>query len=236
MKITKKQLKQIIKEELEAVMAGAESFPGDGKTPVLSPDELGLEGGGMIAEVGVGTITLGVVLGIAAWKGVGLVATAAKSILGGSLRLASRAANNLANDLANQIKAAEVEKAQEILNQVATVLDADEELNALAAEYHKLTDQVRTPHAGDPGPGSVWPPRDTSPNPSQWDMPGVKGARGPWPTAIRKRQKEVAYKFAEAVKAAVSSAIQDVAPDGSAPDRLAQDVVRLARKHARRRR
>jgi len=208
MKITKKQLKQIIKEELEAVMAGAESFPGDGKTPVLSPDELGLEGGGMIAEVGVGTITLGVVLGIAAWKGVGLVATAAKSILGGSLRLASRAANNLANDLANQIKAAEVEKAQEILNQVATVLDADEDLNALADEYHKLTDQVG----------------------------GIKGRRGTEYADIRKRQKEVAYKFAEAVKAAVSSAIQDVAPDGSAPDRLAQDVVRLARKHARRRR
>ena len=28
--ITKKQLKRTIKEELETVMAGAESFPGDG--------------------------------------------------------------------------------------------------------------------------------------------------------------------------------------------------------------
>jgi hypothetical protein len=214
MKITKSQLKRIIKEELEAVMAGAESFPGDGETPVLSPEELGLEGVGMIAEVGLGTITLGVVLGLAAWKAAGIVGSAAKSILGVGLRRAQHAVEAKMEELEAQAWAKDKETAQEIIDQIGAVLDGDPQLDALAAEYHKLTDQVmNTPKKG-----------------------GIKGLRGTEYADIRKRQKEVAYQFAEAVKAAVSSAIQDVAPDTELPRSMSRDVVDLARKYGRRRR
>ena len=214
MKITKSQLKRIIKEELEAVMAGAESFPGDGETPVLSPEELGLEGVGMIAEVGLGTITLGVVLGLAAFTAAGAVASAAKSILGRGFKLAAHAAKAKMEELEAQEWAKDRVTAQESLDQIAASLDADEELNALAAEYHELTDQVmNTPKKG-----------------------GIKGLRGTEYADIRKRQKEVAYRFAEAVKAAVKRAIQGVAPDTELPSSMARRVVDAATQHGRRRR
>ena len=54
MKITKRKLKQIIREELEAAMgdeSAEESYPGDGDVPVLEPDELGLGQMNEVAEL-----------------------------------------------------------------------------------------------------------------------------------------------------------------------------------------
>jgi hypothetical protein len=121
-KITKRQLRKIIKEELESEQdtgLADELFPGEN----------------MFEAVGVGTIALGTALGILGVYAVGKIGVFAKNILKAAGSAAQRAATQRARQLQRQME-------QGQFDQLVEYLDTDENLSALVIEYHRLVDEV----------------------------------------------------------------------------------------------
>jgi len=188
MRVTKKQLRRIIREELEQT----QGYPGDGNEPVLSADELDLNEEDMNEAAGVLTIGAGVALGIAAvWGGVKL-AGAAKSILGNMLHSAQRGLESKLRQLKGDLR-------QQVQTQMMETIKGDATLDQLAKEYQELTYQVQTKpmraaKAGGPKRG------------------GIKGLRGPEHAAVRKQQKAKAKELADYLDSALTRAWESVDP------------------------
>ena len=216
MKITKRKLKQIIREELEAVMgdesASEKSYPGDGDVPVLEPEELGLGQMNEVAELA--DLAMGTALAVAVVYGAQRLGTAAGSILGRLRGVAERELTAIQRYYRDKYRV-------EIEDAMKRALDSDPDLETLAMKYQELTDRVqKTPDDG-----------------------GIKGLRGSEYAEIRKQQKEVAKQFAIKVKEAVSRAAQSIEdnPDlrGKGSKLTGDDAYRVrdtASQYARRRR
>ncbi|MGA0245403.1 MAG: hypothetical protein ACO3JZ_01915 [Schleiferiaceae bacterium] len=216
MKITKRKLKQIIREELEAVMGdesiAEESYSGDGDVPVLEPDELGLGQMNEVAELA--DLAMGTALAVAVVYGAQRLGTAAGSILGRLRGVAERELTAIQRYYRDEYRV-------EIEDAMKRALDSDPDLETLAMKYQELTDRVqKTPDDG-----------------------GIKGLRGSEYAEIRKQQKEVAKQFAIKVKEAVSRAAQSIEdnPDlrGKGSKLTGDDAYRVrdtASQYARRRR
>ena len=152
MKITKARLKQIIKEEVEAVL-------GDDADLM---DELFPEESLMQEELTILSIALGSALGLLAYKSLGpLARMAGKILLAGG-----EAVEAMAMDKLQQIEA---EIGEPMVRDAIEIMEADERLPVLVAEYHDLVDQVEK----------------------------AKGKRGPEFAAMRKRRKEVSKELTE---------------------------------------
>ena len=127
MKLTKARLKQIIKEELEAVLDGDgdlmdELFPGE-------EDSL------MQEEATALTIALGTALGILAYKSVGPLARMARNILAaGGRKVAEKAENKLLQ--------LEADIGGPMMRQAVEIIESDTELPGLVTEYHDLVRKV----------------------------------------------------------------------------------------------
>ena len=216
MKITKRKLKQIIREELEAVMGDEsvpeESYPGDGDVPVLEPEELGLGQMNEVAELA--DLAMGTALAVAVVYGAQRLGTAAGSILGRLRGVAVRELTAIQRYYRDKYRV-------EIEDAMKAALDSDPELETLAIKYQELTDRVQnTPDDG-----------------------GIKGLRGSEYAEIRKQQKEVAKQFAIKVKEAVSRAAQSIEDNPDLRDKgsklTGDDAYRVrdaASQYARRRR
>jgi len=127
MKLTKARLKQIIKEELEAVLDGDgdlmdELFPGE-------EDSL------MQEEATVLTWALGTALGILAYKSVGPLARMARNIL-------AAAGRKVAEKAENKLLQLEADIGGPMMRQAVEMIESDTELPGLIAEYHDLVNQV----------------------------------------------------------------------------------------------
>ncbi|MBK25109.1 MAG: hypothetical protein CME70_14010 [Halobacteriovorax sp.] len=189
MRITKKFLRKIIREELDQV----QGYPGDGNEPAVTFDELESDEVEMNEVFGtIATIGAGVALGIAGLYGGVKLAGIAKSILGKTLHVAQRAAENKLGQLKAELR-------HDIQTQMMTMLESDAELDRLAKEYQDLTYQIQTKpkraaKAGGPKRG------------------GIKGLRGPEYAAIRKAQKAKAKEFADYLETAMADAWKALDP------------------------
>jgi len=206
MKITKTQLKRIIKEELEAVMAGGEI--GD---QIFSDDELegppedivvdtGLEGEEMITEdAGLASIPTGTLLGIAATSFIvtsagiaagNLVAQVAGLMLGAAKAKYVEKTKQWKRDAFQ----AQLAKGEDILKKIEDHLSANKELLALAEENH-----------------------------------------GRWSEETRERKRELAKEFAVAVEKAIGEAIVATGhEDTTMPSGMARSIQRRAMAHGKR--
>jgi len=175
MKITKARLKQIIKEEVEAVLGDDadlmdELFPGESL---------------MQEELTILSIALGSALGILAYKSLGpLARMAGKILLAGGEKVEAMAMDKL-----QQIEA---EIGEPMVRDAIEIMEGDERLPVLVAEYHDLVDQVEK----------------------------AKGKRGPEFAAMRKRRKEVSKELTEHIQMLMNK-IQD-ARDPDAVEKMAK--------------
>ena len=175
MKITKARLKQIIKEEVEAVL-------GDDADLM---DELFPEESLMQEELTILSIALGSALGLLAYKSLGpLARMAGKILLAGG-----EAVEAMAMDKLQQIEA---EIGEPMIRDAIEIMEGDERLPVLVAEYHDLVDQVEK----------------------------AKGKRGPEFAAMRKRRKEVSKELTEHIQMLMNK-IQD-ARDPDAVEKMAK--------------
>jgi hypothetical protein len=125
MKLTKARLKQIIKEELEAVLDG----DSDLMNQLFPEDSL------MQEEPTTLTIALGTALGILAYKSVGPLARMARNILAyGGRKIAEKAENKLLQ--------LEADIGGPMMRQAVEVMENDTKLPELVIEYEDLVNQV----------------------------------------------------------------------------------------------
>ena len=175
MKITKARLKQIIKEEVEAAFGDDadlmdELFPGESL---------------MQEELTILSIALGSALGLLAYKSLGpLARMAGKILLAGGEKVEAMAMDKL-----QQIEA---EIGEPMVRDAIEIMEGDERLPVLVAEYHDLVDQVEK----------------------------AKGKRGPEFAAMRKRRKEVSKELTEHIQMLMNK-IQD-ARDPDAVEKMAK--------------
>jgi hypothetical protein len=173
--LAKARLKQIIKEEVEAVLGDDadlmdELFPGESL---------------MQEELTILSIALGSALGLLAYKSLGpLARMAGKILLAGGEAVEAMAMGKL-----QQIEA---EIGEPMVRDAIEIMEADERLPVLVAEYHDLVDQVEK----------------------------AKGKRGPEFAAMRKRRKEVSKELTEHIQMLMNK-IQD-ARDPDAVEKMAK--------------
>ena len=182
MKITRAQLKQVIKEEIARTLAEDggvtpedkdledEWFPGEtiSDEPEVEPEPLA-------EAIGLGTIALGTVFGILAYKGFGVVGKTAARILQRGHGNLERYVDRRTREIKQEIRGSAEEQLDEFLLN-------DEELARLVYRYDDLMAQVEK----------------------------IKGQRGGEYTAIRAERKAVGEELRVYVAEAIENAIQSV--------------------------
>ena len=129
MKVNKELLMRVIKEEVESYFE-EEGLEGDSDLyDELFPEE------DLMEEMGVGTVALGVILGILAWKGLKITARLAANILDVVGEVGRQKSKEGYRKLAREL-------GSEVIQSAVDMIDSDEELTALVTEYHVLVQQV----------------------------------------------------------------------------------------------
>jgi len=139
MKITKSKLRRIIKEALLKEIGGVRPFADDyddeefedDELEVVTADELFPDQGGIIEAVGAGTIALGVVLGILAYKAIGPIAVTAATAL-------KHVSDKLERRVRSEVRKTDVE----VEDIIVDAFSEDQEFMALLEKYNGLIGEV----------------------------------------------------------------------------------------------